>query len=121
MWLCLDRLMPVRKDRPIAFELPQIEEAADLPRATSALLQGVAAGEITPSEAAELSRLHGSYTKTCWRTHRLRRLKWWPTGNPSISIRSRPTQASTCVEDQRLGIVPSFGRSPCHERSLIEP
>lgn len=63
MWLCLDRLMPVRKDRPIAFELPQIEEAADLPRATSALLQGVAAGEITPSEAAELSRLIDAHVK----------------------------------------------------------
>lgn len=63
MRLCLDRLMPVRKDRPITFELPQIEEAADLPKATSALLHGVAAGEITPSEAAELSRLIDAHVK----------------------------------------------------------
>lgn len=55
--LCLDRLIPVRKDRPISFELPEIEAPSDLTKATSAILNGVAAGEITPSEAAELSKL----------------------------------------------------------------
>lgn len=55
--LCLDRLIPVRKDRPISFELPAIETPADLTKATSAILSGVAAGDITPSEAAELSKL----------------------------------------------------------------
>lgn len=55
--LCLDRLIPVRRGRPITFMLPPIEKPADLTRATHALMQGVAAGEITPSEAAELSKL----------------------------------------------------------------
>jgi hypothetical protein len=55
--LCLDRLIPVRKDRPITFTLPEIETTADLTKATRALMQGVADGEITPSEAAELSKL----------------------------------------------------------------
>jgi len=55
--LCLDRLLPVRRGRPITFVLPPIEKPADLTRATHALMQGVAAGEITPSEAAELSKL----------------------------------------------------------------
>ncbi|EIZ81885.1 hypothetical protein WYO_5473 [Methylobacterium sp. GXF4] len=61
--MCLDRLMPVRKDRPITFVLPEIETAADLTKATKALLQGVADGEITPSEAAELSKLVDAHTK----------------------------------------------------------
>ena len=61
--LCMDRLMPVRKDRPITFALPEIETAADLTKATRALLQGVADGEITPSEAAELSKLVDAHTK----------------------------------------------------------
>lgn len=47
----------MRRDWPIAFTLPAIDKPADLARATHALTQGVAAGEITPSEAAELSRL----------------------------------------------------------------
>lgn len=61
--LCMDRLIPVRKDRPITFTMPQIETAADLTKATSALLEGVANGEITPSEAAELSKLVEAHTK----------------------------------------------------------
>ncbi|WP_264050419.1 DUF5681 domain-containing protein [Methylobacterium flocculans] len=54
--MCLDRLAPPRKDRPVILELPDIETASDLPRATSALLQAVAAGDITPSEASDLGR-----------------------------------------------------------------
>lgn len=63
MRLCLDRMMPVRKDRTIIFTLPPIETAADLTKATGALLQGVADGEITPSEAAELSKLVDAHLK----------------------------------------------------------
>lgn len=61
--MCMDRLMPVRKDRPITFALPEIGTAANLTKATRALLQGVADGEITPSEAAELSKLVDAHTK----------------------------------------------------------
>lgn len=55
--LCLDRLLPVRKDRPVPFALPPIESSADLTKATAALLEAVARGELTPSEAAELGKL----------------------------------------------------------------
>lgn len=61
--LCLDRLIPVRKDRPITFTLPEIETTANLTKATRALMQGVADGEITPSEAAELSKLVDAHLK----------------------------------------------------------
>ena len=61
--MCMDRLMPVRKDRPITFSLPDIETPADLTKATRALMQGVADGEITPSEAAELSKLVDAHVK----------------------------------------------------------
>lgn len=61
--MCLDRLMPVRKDRPITFTLPDIETASDLTKATKALMQGVAGGEITPAEAAELSKLVDAHVK----------------------------------------------------------
>lgn len=57
MRLCLDRICPPRKDRTITFTLPEITAPADLTKATAALLKGVAEGEITPGEAAELSRL----------------------------------------------------------------
>lgn len=55
--MCLERLAPPRKDRPITFTLPPIKTAADLSLATDAVLQAVADGEITPGEAADLSKL----------------------------------------------------------------
>ena len=61
--LCLDRLIPVRKDRPVRFALPEIEATTDLPRATNALLQAVAAGDLTPSEAADIGRAVDAHVK----------------------------------------------------------
>jgi len=46
--LCLDRLMPARKDRSVAFSLPPLETAADALKATAAPVEGVAAGELAP-------------------------------------------------------------------------
>lgn len=63
MRLCLDRIMPVRKDRPVPFALPPIETAADLTKATGALLTAVASGELTPSEAAELGKLVDAHVR----------------------------------------------------------
>ena len=55
--LCMDRLAPARKDEPVAFELPPIEKAADSVAATASIVAAVAAGELTPSQAAELSKV----------------------------------------------------------------
>jgi hypothetical protein len=57
MRLCIDRLIAPRKERPISFALPPIKSAADLFYASNALARAVAAGEITTSEAANLSAL----------------------------------------------------------------
>lgn len=46
--IVLDRITPVRRDRPVVFDLPAIETSADLPKATNALLQAVASGELPP-------------------------------------------------------------------------
>lgn len=50
--ICMDRLIPARRDAPIEFDLPDITSVADLPNATNAILKAVATGELTPSEAA---------------------------------------------------------------------
>ena len=54
--IVLDRITPVRRDRPVVFDLPAIETTADLPKATNALLQAVASGELTPSEASDIGK-----------------------------------------------------------------
>ena len=50
--LCLDRVAPVRKDSPVTFDLPDVATAQDAAEAARAVLQAVAAGEVTPTEAA---------------------------------------------------------------------
>jgi hypothetical protein len=55
--LCLERLIPPRKDRPVALALPPLDGTPDLPTITAALLTAAAAGELTPGEAGELAKL----------------------------------------------------------------
>jgi hypothetical protein len=61
--LCLERLLPPRKDRPIIFTLPQLEGAEDLPQALKAILEAVARGEITPGEGQSLTMMLEAYRK----------------------------------------------------------
>ncbi len=61
--LCMDRLLPARKDRHVPFALPKLETAADAVKATAALVEAVAVGDLTPSEAAELSKLVEGFTR----------------------------------------------------------
>jgi hypothetical protein len=73
--LCLDRIAPVRKDRPVTFALPAIEATADVVKASAALLQAVASGELTPSEAAELGKLVEAHVRAIEATEIEERLK----------------------------------------------
>jgi hypothetical protein len=55
--VCFDRLCPVRRGRPTPFRLPAIATLADLPKASAGLLEAVAAGELTTTEAGDLSKV----------------------------------------------------------------
>jgi hypothetical protein len=61
--LCIDRLAPPRKDRPVWFELPKMNEARDAVSASAAIVEAVASGDLTPSEAAELSKVVDGYSR----------------------------------------------------------
>jgi hypothetical protein len=61
--LCLDRLVPPRRDRPIPFKLPPMNSADDASKAMAAITNAVACGELTPPEAAELSNVIVGYVK----------------------------------------------------------
>jgi hypothetical protein len=62
--LDLERIIPARKDRPVRFELPQIKSLADAVAPSAALLAAVAAGDLTPAEAADISKLVDSYLRS---------------------------------------------------------
>ena len=53
--LCLERLVPPRKDRPIAIELPAVTGAKDHPAVIASIFDAVAAGDLTAAEAQALS------------------------------------------------------------------
>jgi hypothetical protein len=55
--ICLDRIFPPRKDRPVTFNVPRIETAADAAKAPAALTEAAATGELTPSEASLIGQL----------------------------------------------------------------
>jgi hypothetical protein len=62
--LCLDRLLPPRRVRPVAFELPsKFETAADAMHASSAVLMACAAGNLSPGEASEFMSLISSHVR----------------------------------------------------------
>jgi Family of unknown function (DUF5681) len=61
--LCIERILPSRKDRPVSFNMPRIETIADSVKAAAAIASAVADGDLTPIEAAELSKVVEGYTR----------------------------------------------------------
>ena len=61
--LCLDRIMPPRKDSPVAFDLPEMKTVNDAVPAMGALVKAVGQGELTPTEAGELTKMVQAFAK----------------------------------------------------------
>ena len=60
--LCLDRLVPARRNEPLFCELPPLAEAADAAvAATAAIVSAAAAGDVTADEAAKLAKVISLY------------------------------------------------------------
>ncbi len=62
--LCIERIIPPRKDRPINFELPPLATTKDASLAMLKILEGVSRGELTPNEAGEISKVIENYAET---------------------------------------------------------
>jgi Family of unknown function (DUF5681) len=56
MRLCVERMMPPRRERPVPLPLPRIETDADARRASADVIEALAEGEVTPKEAEQLLR-----------------------------------------------------------------
>jgi hypothetical protein len=72
--LCLERILPPRKDRPVSFELPEINNPKQAADAISAVLAAVAKGDITPTEASEVSKIVDVYVRAVETTELAERL-----------------------------------------------
>ena len=65
--LCLDRILPPRKDRPVEIDLPPVETGADHAPALAAVVAAVAIGDLVPAEGkalAEILELHRKAIET---------------------------------------------------------
>ena len=62
--LCMERILPPRRERPVRFRLAALQTPADAVAAMVAIAAAVADGNLMPSEAGELSRLIDIYIRT---------------------------------------------------------
>lgn len=61
--LCLERILPPRRERPAPFAMPPLKERRDAREAYAAVVEGVAAGDLTPGEGATIARLLAGYAE----------------------------------------------------------
>jgi hypothetical protein len=61
---CFDRIVPARRGRPAPFPLPSLNSAADAAKASAAIVEAVAVGDLTPNEAAALARVLDVFTRS---------------------------------------------------------
>jgi hypothetical protein len=55
--LCLDRLMPLRRDRVVPLALPPVRGAGDVTGAMATIIAAAACGKISPREGVDLAKL----------------------------------------------------------------
>jgi len=61
--LCLERLLPPRKERSVALKLPRVESVQDIPKVLAAIVKAVAQGKLTPGEGQDMAAMLESYRK----------------------------------------------------------
>ena len=62
--LCMERIAPAPKDKPVIFDLPKMKSAVDASEAAGGVLTAVSEGDLTPIEATRVMGLIDSYRRT---------------------------------------------------------
>jgi len=79
--LCLDRIAPPMKDKPVVFTLPKMQDAMDASQAAGSVLSAVSDGSLTPIEGTRVMGLIDSYRRTLELTEIEQRLQVLETSN----------------------------------------
>ena len=61
--LCVERILPRCRERPVKFALPPIESAADIAAAMKAVTSALAGGDITPGEAGRIAGVVDTFAR----------------------------------------------------------
>ena len=99
--LCLERIMPPRKERCINLELRPITSLQDLPIQFQDLTTAVAEGRITPVEAESLSNILESHAEIMERVNLDRRIVELEA--KSEQVKSYRKELQQFLENSRLG------------------
>ena len=83
--MCLDRILPVRRERRVRFDLPPINSAEDVANAMRAIAAALAFGELSPSEAAEVGSFVGWHAKAIEVFELEQRIKLLEQDHPSAA------------------------------------
>lgn len=62
--LCLERIVPARRDAPVQFNLPTMNSGLDAAKAAGAVLDAVSKANLTPTEGAHIMALIETYRRT---------------------------------------------------------
>jgi hypothetical protein len=106
--IILDRIAPARRDRTVRIDLPKIESADDIASALGAVIDAVAAGEISPSEGQAIAALL-----------ELRR-KAFETAELARLAEVEPRAAEAMPEEDRGVIRVSIVGNPEHTRQIAK-
>jgi hypothetical protein len=74
--LCLERVVGVRRGRPVELTLPPVTTVADLAAVMAAIADAAARGVVTAEEALALSQMVESFVRTLDAAHVERRRHW---------------------------------------------
>ena len=62
--ICLDRIFPRPRGRPVAFDLPPMTTGADAVAAMGAVVQAIGEGDVSAEEGAELAKVVAGFSHT---------------------------------------------------------
>jgi hypothetical protein len=75
MRMCVDRIYPRPRGRPVAFDLPPMTTAADAVTAMGGIMQAIGDGDLSAEEGAELSKVVAGFSQTFATADMERRLR----------------------------------------------
>ena len=61
--LCMEQILSIKKETPVSFAMPNMNNTATAVQAAGALLAEVASGELTPNQGTQIMGLIESYPK----------------------------------------------------------
>ena len=73
--ICLDRIFPRPRGRPVAFDLPPMSSPGDAVAAMSTVVQAIGDGEVSPEEGAELAKVVAGFSQTIYISEMEQRLR----------------------------------------------